>query len=185
MFTARGHGHHARTAAQGTLCAQQDGATKAAITADQQDVAEFAFMGGWSPARQTRQRTGRQATCTDGDAVKRLGGGLQIVEHQRPNHVCSITSEQTQFQADERHRQVSPHRSAEYSAGISAQPRRDIHRRNRQPAAVDRRNGARVGCSHLTRQAVAEQGIQHDTVQLRLCVPGLNRDTFGHGLGMG
>ncbi|MNI52197.1 hypothetical protein D3C73_1069610 [compost metagenome] len=124
MVAAGGQRHHARTAAQGTLCTQENGPTKTAIPANQQDMAELAFMSARRATLQTRQVAGRQSTRTDVDALERLRRRLQIIEHQLSNHIRRAAREQSQLQTDERHRQVGPHRHTQYPAGIGTQPRR-------------------------------------------------------------
>ena len=110
---------------------------------------------------------------------------MQVVEHQFAHHIRRVTGEQTHFQTDERHGQVRPDRVSEDAPGIGAQTGRDIHRRHRQTAGIDRSNGTGIRVAHVTAQTRAEQGVEHDTTQLRLRAPRFDRDLFRHGLGMG
>ncbi|MNN39415.1 hypothetical protein D3C81_1534510 [compost metagenome] len=120
MFAASRHRHHAGTAAQRTLGAEQDRATQPAITADQQHVAEPAFMGSGCARGKARQIAGREATGTGRCALKQLRIGMQVVEHQLTYDIRRITGEQPRFQADEGDRQIRSHRTAEDATGIGA-----------------------------------------------------------------
>ncbi|MCY1241003.1 hypothetical protein D9M72_538810 [compost metagenome] len=122
VFRTGGQRNHARTAAQSTLCTQQNCPTVTAITANEQHMAELAFVGCRCPGHQTRQVSDTQAPSRERSTVQQLRISLQIVEHQLTRHIRGITGEQPHLQANERDRQVGMHCITKDAARIRAQP---------------------------------------------------------------
>ena len=158
-----GDGHETGADPQATLASQSNRTGHARSTAYKHDPAEIALVG---LAAATRQGAGDLALDQPREQrlEARLRGRrhLKVVENEPTDQLGPGAEKQAGLERNEADRAIRAHRRAHDRAAVGIQSRRQIERKHRPTAGVDRLNRPCQSRPHGFAQAGSKQGIDNE-----------------------
>ncbi len=160
---AGGNADQSRAAAKRRLGSKTRGADISAVSADDQQVTESAFVGAPGPGTEAQVVVLQpfQPRIRRTPLEYRLRNA-QIVIFDPAAPVRSVSGEQPLLQTDEAHRRRGVDRLTHHPAAVGVQPGGNIQRQNRHGSGVDIGDGRGPAAFHLAIEAGAENGVDDD-----------------------